>query len=62
MRVCELDLNQYSSGHHFMYCSCEYRTRVGVPCQCFVAAVDNDRINDEKIVDMGMVDVGMVDA
>ena len=56
VRVRQLHLTSNSAGKHFVKCTCEGRTREGVPCSCFFRISDNAGVNSEDIVDLGMVD------
>lgn len=57
LRVRQLTVNEHSNGKCFVPCDCHYRTRVGVPCECFFNIAHNANIPEEEIVDIGMVDV-----
>ena len=55
--VWQLHLTTTNAGKHFFHCTCQGRTREGVPCSCFFRISDDAGVNPGEIVDLGMVDV-----
>ena len=57
LRVRELVIDKNHPGRQFVKCSCQERTKIGVPCPCFFRVARDASIPFEEIMDIGMFDV-----